>query len=65
MGLNERDRIEGGVVAHLPVLWLGERWPELVTVELASFGGGRDSPERKKTAARGGSEGSTVSRQHQ
>lgn len=40
-------------------------WTELLAVELASFGGGRVSPERLKTVARGSSEGSTGPRQHQ
>ena len=48
-----------------PYPWLAVRWPELLAVKLASCGGGRDSPEWKKTTARGGSEGSVVSRQHQ
>jgi len=38
---------------------------ELVAVELASFGGGRGSPERWKTVARGSSEGLAGSRQLQ
>ena len=48
-----------------PYPWLGERWTELLVVELASYVGRRVSPERLKTMARGGSEGSEVSRQHQ
>ena len=45
--------------------WLGERWAELVAVEIASFGGGRGSPERWKTVARGSSQGLAGSRQLQ
>ena len=48
-----------------PYPWLGERWTELLAVELASFGGGRGSPERLKTVARGSSEGLAGSRQLQ
>ena len=47
-----------------PYPWLGESWTELVAVELASFGGGQVSLERRKTTARGGSEGLAMSRQH-
>lgn len=54
-----------GLRRTCPYPWLGERWTELLVVELASYGGGRISPERLKTTARGGSEGSSVSRQHQ
>ena len=45
--------------------WLAVGWPELLAVKLASDGGGRDLPERKKATARGGSEGSAASRRHQ
>ena len=44
----------------VPVAWLG--WKELLAVELAIYGGGRVSPEWLKTTARGGSDGSVVSR---
>ena len=44
-----------------PYLWLAMGWPELLAVKLASGGGGRDSPEWKKTTARAGSGGSTAS----
>ena len=57
--------MEAGLATHLPVPWLGERWTELVAVELASFGGGQGSPERKKTAARDSSKGLAGSRQLQ
>lgn len=48
-----------------PYQWLGLGWTELLAVELASLSGGRGSPEWLNTMARGGSEGSAVSRQHQ
>ena len=48
-----------------PYPWLAVGWPELLAVKLTSCGGGRDSPEWKKTMARGGSWGSAASRQHQ
>ena len=48
-----------------PYPWLAVGWPELLAVKLASDGGGRDLPERKKATTRGGSEGSAASRRHQ
>ena len=54
-----------GLRRTCPYPWLGERWTELVAVELTSFNGGRVLPEMLKTMARVGSEGSAASRQHQ
>ena len=45
--------------------WHDERWPKLLTINLASGCGGRVLPERKKARGRGGSRGSTASGRHQ
>ena len=45
--------------------WHGERRPKMLAIKLASGGGGRVLPERKKATTRGCSRGSAASGRHQ